>query len=304
VVPVVPPPIPPVLPPPELVPPPIIPNPVNNLASEVVVPLPRSSVPYSSALVRSLSQQPVHTSPFISSPRSLSTLPSASSALSSAGPSIAPRVSSKKPSRTVPQSSTHHFQGSPHSGLTSSSRSKPSHSMLAPWSAPPSNSIHGGLPKFSGPHILNPPPSTVPHLLTPQSSAGHISSSYSNMPPSLNSKRSTAFSSTAPSSAPYAGSIRSELSSSITSCSIALSHSAPSSASQPMSTHYSVSSRGPHTFNATRSTSELHSISTHISILTSGRSSIASQSMASQSLTSKLSGHSISACKRNYFQVY
>jgi hypothetical protein len=296
--PVVPPPIPPVLPPPDLVPPPIIPNPVNNLASVVVVPLPRSSVPYSTgALVRSLSQQPVHTSPLISSPRSLSTLPSASSALSSAGPSIAPRVLSKKPSHTVPQSSTHHF-GSPHSSLTSSSSSNTYHSMVAPWSAPPSDSIHGGLP-FSSPHSPNAPPSTVPHLLTPQSSAGHISPSYSNMPPSFNSKRSTPFSSTAPSSTPYASSIRSELSSSITSRTIALSHSAPSSASQPMSTHNSVSSRGPRTFNATRSTS-IHSISTHISIPTSGRSIIASQSMASQSITQS-SGHSISACKRSTF---
>ena len=185
-------------------------------------------------------------------------MPSASSALSSAGPSIAPRVSLKKPSHTVPPSSTHHF-GSPHSSLTSSSRSNPSHSTVAPWSAPPSNSIHGGVP-FSRPHSPNALPSTVPHLLTPQSSAGHISPSHSNMPPSLNSKPPTAFSSTAPSFAPYASSIRSEPSSSITSRPIALSHSAPSSASQPMSTHNSISSRGLHTFDATRSTS-LHSIS-------------------------------------------
>jgi hypothetical protein len=226
--PVAPPPIPGPVPPPDPFPPPGPLDPINHVLSVVIA---SSSIPGSSVLVRSLSQKLVLTSPIITSTSSLSTLPNHASALSSAGQSISPGVSSGKPSRNVHQSSTR----SPHSRSTSISHGHASH-LTAPSPAPQSSPLHSiilsrnstphltashsTVPSLiphssarnngvtsSSPYTLNAPHSEMFHSLTARSSAGHSTAPHARILPRNSTPHLTVSHSTAPlSSVPHSSS--------------------------------------------------------------------------------------------------
>jgi hypothetical protein len=102
------------------------------------VPHPSSSVPGPSALVRTLSQKLVRTSPVTTSPHPISTLPNHSSALSPPVPSPSSSIWSMNPSRTVPQSLPLHCSP-PHSSILSSNSTL---SLTALCSTAPSSAPH------------------------------------------------------------------------------------------------------------------------------------------------------------------
>jgi hypothetical protein len=129
-----------------------------------------SSVPGSSALVRSLFPQFVVTSSIVSrSPSSLSTLPSHSSTLLSSGQLISPEVPSRNLSRTAPPQWSTYPSLSPHSWFASTSRSNTSR-LKAPSSYAPNSTSppHGSIlstnrtPHSTASHSTARPSSTRP----------------------------------------------------------------------------------------------------------------------------------------------